>query len=164
MKNVFFLKRVFSLLLLLALALAANAQVLIVEQKQEGSQETKKVSYDLGDNPVLTYSGTNLVVKTNIASAEFPLGKVAKYYFAESDPTGVVTTQGKMGYLFVTEEGVRMVGFEPSIQVKLYTISGQFIQEYKTSEEGSLEINLNGHPQGVYLIQLNTTTIKVIKK
>ena len=103
-------------------------------------------------------------MKTNIASAEFPLGKVARYYFAESDPTGVVTTQGKMGYLFVTEEGVRMLGFEPSLQVKLYTVNGQLIQEYKTSEEGSLEISLNGQPQGLYLIQLNTTTIKVIKK
>ena len=164
MKKEFFFRRAFSSLTLLALAITANAEVLIVEQNQEGSQETKKVSYDLGDKPVLTYSGTNLIVKTNTASAEFRLGKVARYYFAESDPTGVVTTQGKMGYLFVTEEGVRMLGFEPSLQVKLYTVSGQFIQEYRTSEEGSLEISLNGQPQGVYLIQLNTTTIKVIKK
>ena len=57
-----------------------------------------------------------------------------------------------------------MTGFEPSLQVKLYTVSGQFLQEYRTSEEGSLEISLKGQPQGVYLIQLNTTTIKVIKK
>lgn len=164
MKKVFFFRRAFSSLTLLALTMAANAEVLIVEQNKENSQETEKTCYDLGDKPVLTYSGANLVVKTNIASAEFPLGKVAKYYFAESDPTGVVTSQGKMGYLFVTEEGVRMTGFEPSLQVKLYTVSGQFLQEYRTSEEGSLEISLNGQPQGVYLIQLNTTTIKVIKK
>lgn len=164
MKKVFFFRRAFSSLTLLALTMAANAEVLIVEQNKENSQETEKTCYDLGDKPVLTYSEANLVVKTNIASAEFPLGKVAKYYFAESDPTGIVTTQGKMGYLFVTEEGVRMTGFEPSLQVKLYTVSGQFLQEYRTSEEGSLEISLKGQPQGVYLIQLNTTTIKVIKK
>ena len=133
MKKVFFFRRAFSSLTLLALTMAANAEVLIVEQNKENSQETEKTCYDLGDKPVLTYSGANLVVKTNIASAEFPLGKVAKYYFAESDPTGVVTTQGKMGYLFVTEEGVRMTGFEPSLQVKLYTVSGQFLQEYRTS-------------------------------
>ena len=97
MKKVFFFRRVFSSLTLLALTMAANAEVLIVEQNKENSQETEKTCYDLGDKPVLTYSEANLVVKTNIASAEFPLGKVAKYYFAESDPTGVVTTQGKMG-------------------------------------------------------------------
>lgn len=164
MKKVFFFKRAFSSLTLLALALTSNAEMLIVEQNKEGSQETEKVSYDLGDKPVLTYSGTNLVVKTNNASAEFPLGKVARYYFTESDPTGVAATQGEMGHLFVTEEGVRMLGFEPFLQVKLYTVSGQLIREYKTSEEGSLEISLNGQPQGVYLIQLSTTTIKVIKK
>ncbi|MBR4815409.1 MAG: T9SS type A sorting domain-containing protein, partial [Paludibacteraceae bacterium] len=93
-----------------------------------------------------------------------PLGKVARYYFSETDPTGVATAQDGMGYLFVTEEGVRMSGFEPFLPVSLYTVNGQLIQEYKTTEEGSLEISLNGQPQGIYLIKLNTTTIKVIKK
>ena len=165
MKKVFFFKRAFSSLTLLALALAANAEVLIVEQNKENSQKTEKTSYDLGDKPVLTYSGDNLVVKTNNASAEFPLGTVVRYYFAESDPTGVPTTQEEgMGYLFVTEEGIRMSGFEPTLPVSLYTVNGQLIQEYKTTEDGSLEISLNGQPQGIYLIKLNTTTIKVIKK
>lgn len=164
MKKEFFFRRAFSSLTLLALAIAANAEVLIVEQNKEGSQETEKTYYNLGDKPVLTYSGANLVVKTNIASAEFPLGKVARYYFSETDPTGVATAQDGMGYLFVTEEGVRMSGFEPFLPVSLYTVNGQLIQEYKTSEEGSLEISLNGQPQGIYLIKLSTTTIKVIKK
>ncbi|MBR3518864.1 MAG: T9SS type A sorting domain-containing protein [Paludibacteraceae bacterium] len=164
MKKVFFFKRAFSSLTLLALALAANAEVLIVEQNKENSQKTEKTSYDLGDKPVLTYSGDNLVVKTNNASAEFPLGTVVRYYFSETDPTGVAAAQGEMGYLFVTEEGIRMSGFEPSLPVSLYTVNGQLIQEYKTTEEGSLEISLNGQPQGIYLIKLNTTTIKVIKK
>lgn len=165
MKKVFFLRRAFSSLSLLALALAANAEVLIVEHNKENSQLTEKISYDLGDKPILTFSGENLFVKTNIASAEFPIGSVVRYYFAESDPSGLAKAQSEgMGYLYVTEEGVRLVGFEPSVSVSLFAANGQLLQEHKTSAEGSLEISLGGQPQGVYLVKFKTTTIKVIKK
>ena len=63
---------------------SANAENLIIE---ESSGNT--TSYDLGSKPVITYSGDLLVVKTDLANAEFALAQVAKYYF-RAEPTKTI--------------------------------------------------------------------------
>lgn len=162
MKKIFLWKSVLSSLALLATIASANAEVLIVEHAKEATH-AEKVSYDLGDKPVITFSGNNLLVKTDKASAEFPLATVVKYYFAESDPTGLSDATEKLPFIFTTEEGIQMVNCQPNMPVALFSVSGQLIKRYQTDSEGSLEINLSNQSKGVYLIKLSNTTIKVIR-
>lgn len=164
MKKIFFKRNVISSLALLASIATANAEVLIVEQAKDGlPTATQKSSYDLGDKPVITFDGSNLVVKTDQASAEFPLATVVKYYFAESDPTGNHDATEQMDLVYATQEGVQLRYCQPAMPVALYSVSGQLIKEYKTSDEGALEINLSSQSKGIYLIKMNNTTIKVIR-
>lgn len=164
MKQIFLRKSVIASLALFACITTANADVVIVEQAKDGlPTATQKSSYDLGDKPVITFDGSNLVVKTDQASAEFPLATVVKYYFAESDPTGTNTETEQMALVFATEDGVQLLNCQPDMTVALFSVSGQLIKEYRTSNEGSLEINLSSQSKGIYLIKLNNTTIKVIR-
>lgn len=163
MKTNFSRKSTLSSLALLASITTASAEVLIVEQVPQGAVASEKSSYDLGDKPVIAFRDGNLLVESTKASAQFPLASVVKYYFAESSPTQVNDETEVMPFIFTTEEGVQMINARPEMPVALFGVNGQLIKEYKTSAEGSLEINLSNQPQGVYLIKLSNTTIKVIK-
>lgn len=166
MKKTFLLKNVFSsLVLLTCMSTAVHAESLIVEQFKENSQQTEKTSYDLGDKPILTFSGANLVVKTDKASAEFELSKVVKYYFAESVPTSAKEgAETQMSYVYLTEDAIHLRKFEPQLPVYLYTVSGQFILTDQTSSEGALDITLSNLAKDVYIIKINHNTIKFINK
>ncbi len=163
MKTNFFRKSMLSSLALLASVTTASAEVLIVEQALQGAVAVEKSSYDLGDNPVIAFRDGNMLVESIKASAQFPLATVVKYYFAESSPTQVSDETEVMPFIFTTDEGIQMINARPEMPVALFNVNGQLIKEYKTSAEGSLEINLSSQPQGVYLIKLSNTTIKVIK-
>ncbi len=162
MKNKNLWRKWVSSLAFLSLVSAANAEALIVEQRN-GEQQTTKTSYELGDKPVLTFNENRLVVKTNVASAEFEIANVVKYYFAESDLTGQENSDAEMGYVYVTEEGVKIEKFAPFVSVSLFGVTGQLIKTYQTSADGSLEITLSDKAKGIYLVKTNNTTIKVIK-
>ncbi|MBP5422416.1 MAG: T9SS type A sorting domain-containing protein [Paludibacteraceae bacterium] len=166
MKKTFLLKNVFSsLALLTCVSTAVHAESLIVEQFKENSQQTETTSYDLGDKPILTFSGTNLVVKTDRASAEFELSKVVKYYFAESVPTSAKEiSETPMSYVYLTEEAIHLRKFEPQLPVYLYSVSGQLILTKQTSNEGDLDLTLSNLAKDVYIIKINNNTIKFINK
>ena len=69
MKKTFLLKNVFSsLALLTCVSTAVHAESLIVEQFKENSQQTETTSYDLGDKPILTFSGTRKKLYTSGSS------------------------------------------------------------------------------------------------
>ncbi len=159
MRRFSFKRKIAVSLMFFSMLASVNAENLIIE---ESSGNT--TSYDLGSKPVITYSGDFLVVKTDLANAEFALAQVAKYYFRAEPTKNIEPLSETNAYISVTEENFTMKNCQPGSPVNIFTIDGKGVGNYQVASDGSLEISLSNLPQGIYIIKTNSANIKFIRK
>ncbi|MBO4333700.1 MAG: hypothetical protein J5875_11125 [Paludibacteraceae bacterium] len=137
----------------------AMAEVLVVENKQG-----EKQYYELGDSPVITYSGTKLQVNTDKASAEFNIPEVEKYYFLKEQTASKLIEDGDKAVVWTTGEklSIRNGGVNQTVQV--FNAQGKLTSTHKTDSQGALDLDLGQSGKGVVLIKISSTTVKLIIK
>ena len=135
----------------------ATAEVLVVEDKQG-----EKQYYELGDAPVITYSGAKLLVNTDKASAEFNIPEVEKYYFLKELTASKLIEDGDKAVVWTTGEklSIRNGGVNQTVQV--FNAQGKLTSTHKTDSQGALDLDLGQSGKGVVLIKISSTTVKLI--
>lgn len=137
----------------------ATAEVLVVE-----NEEGDKQYYELGDAPVITYSGAKLQVNTNKASAEFSIPNVEKYYFLKEVTASKLVEDGDKPVVWTSDDRVFFRNGKPDQTVQVYNVDGKLTGTYKTDAQGSLDIDLRQTGRGIILVKINTTTLKLIRQ
>lgn len=139
--------------------LAANGEALVIEGK-----DGMKSVYNLGDNPILTYEGSQMKVKASNAEAQFELMEIERCYFsAEATGTDALQDLSNMTVL-ASESGLQIKNSQPGSVVNVYTANGKQLATHRTDQAGNLTLDLSKAPSGVLLVKIETTTIKLIKK
>ena len=120
------------------------------------------VGYVFMDQPVWTFEGDNLVISTVGGSVQYPMSDVAKVFFRDVTPTGLLELDVDE-MIRVIPDGVELTGFAANTVVTIHNLQGQQLGAYRTSQSGSLTISLADREQGIYLIHANKSTIKIKK-
>ena len=120
------------------------------------------VGYVFMDQPVWTFEGDNLVISTVGGSVQYPMSDVAKVFFGDVTPTGLLELDVDE-MIRVIPDGVELTGFAANTVVTIHNLQGQQLGVYRTSQSGSLNISLADREQGIYLIHANKSTIKIKK-
>lgn len=152
------MKKFFLSLTLVFASLAAWAEAGFYVEDSQGVL----VGYVFMDQPVWTFEGDNLVISTVGGSVEYPMSYVAKIFFGDTTPTGLLELDiDEM--IRVIPDGVELSGFAANTLVTIHNLQGQQLGAYRTSQSGSLNISLAEREQGIYLIHANKSTIKIKK-
>ena len=120
------------------------------------------VGYVFMDQPVWTFEGDNLVISTVGGTVQYPMSNVAKVFFGDVTPTGLLELDVDE-MIRVIPDGVELTGFAANTLVTIHNLQGQQLGAYRTSQSGSLTISLADREQGIYLIHANKSTIKIKK-
>ena len=120
------------------------------------------VGYVFMDQPVWTFEGDNLVISTVGGTVQYPMSDVAKVFFRDVTPTGLLELDVDE-MIRVIPDGVELTGFAANTVVTIHNLQGQQLGAYRTSQSGSLTISLADREQGIYLIHANKSTIKIKK-
>ena len=120
------------------------------------------VGYVFMDQPVWTFEGDNLVISTVGGTVQYPMSDVAKVFFGDVTPTGLLELDVDE-MIRVIPDGVELTGFAANTVVTIHNLQGQQLSAYRTSQSGSLTISLADREQGIYLIHANKSTIKIKK-
>lgn len=149
---------IIALLLALFNSESAQAQRLVILQK-DGS----KVSYDLDELPVTTFTTTDLVITTKTATINYPLSTIHRYTF-EGVPEGI--DDEKVGGINVFHNGDNIIvkGLPYGKTVGVYSVDG--IQLMTKRSDGSKQTTLSHSqlPAGVYIIKADNITYKFTKR
>lgn len=117
----------------------------------------------LSDEPKLTFSLSELTVKTEKTSFTVPLDNLVKFGFESStSAVGNVAADGGIDY---TLDGDRLFvkGLSAGARVELFRIDGvRMFEKTNRAENGSLEISVGTFSPGVYLLKMNDTTAKIV--
>jgi hypothetical protein len=124
-----------------------------------------KVSYDLADVPVTTFSGSKLIIQTNKVTIPYERKDVLRYTYEDTEETGIDLSPGERR-VEINREGDEIIfrGLQVGGIASIYAVNGILIEQRKVTDNLPLTISLKNRPNGVYIVKAGTETIKVMKR
>jgi hypothetical protein len=136
--------------------MATDEQYLIINKKEGG-----EISYVLSKDMKISYNGDTLIMNAKDVTVEYPVYDIAQIYF-KTIPTGISNNGlDNNEVITATNNEVVFKGFETSLPVYIYSLSGILIKEYKIDKDGELSISLRGQSQGFYIIRAGLSILKI---
>ena len=154
-------RRVFLLLFLLhGFALGMMAQNAVEIYQVDGKVST----FAFSEKPVVTYSGSDLVMTTTKTVVRYPIYLLKKISFdVELDDADVVKDV-KADEQFSFRGGtITVLGGEPNSQVYIFNIQGMKAGQYKLDDQGNATIPVSGLVTGIYVLKTKRFTFKFRK-
>ena len=157
MKLKTFLKTIV-LLFVLFWSESVQAQRLVVLQK-DGS----KVSYDLDELPITTFTKEDLVITTKTTQISYPMATIYRYTY-EDVPEGV--NDVKNGGISISHDGDNIVvnGLGNGRSVTVYSVDGIQLLEKRSDGSKRTILSHSKLPAGVYVIKADNITYKFTKR
>ena len=157
------MKKILSVFFGLAfLAVPVMAQSTLTFHLKDGQQ----FSYGLDEKPVITYVDNDLVLNTTRTEVRFPLASLSGFTFTD-DETGVNTVKkddSLKPVLNLDNHVISITGAKTGIKVTVTGSDGKVLGTYKTDEEGSVTFSIADLPDGIYIINSENLTCKIMKK
>ena len=153
--------RVFLLLFLLhSFALGMMAQNAVEIYQIDG----KVTTFAFSEKPVVTYSGSDLVMTTTKTTVQYPIYLLKKISFdVELDDADVVKDV-KADEQFSFRGGtITVMGGEPNSQVYIFNIQGMKAGQYKLDDQGNASIPVSGLASGIYVLKTKRFSFKFRK-
>lgn len=124
-----------------------------------------KVSYDLIDAPVTTFSGTKLMIQTNKVTASYERQDVLRYTYEDLGETGIGLLPGERR-VEMNREGdeITFRGLQVGSTTRIYAVNGILVEQCTVTDGQPFTVSLKNRPNGVYIVKAGTETIKVMKR
>ena len=137
-------------------AVAANAmrQVLVVTTKDAG-----KVMYYLDDKPVITFTDTEVVLKTDQTTVSYPVEEHVNMFITEYDPTNITCIEGVKAAFSIANDRIHVSNAAPGTAVTVYTIDGRLVQKAAINEQGNATISVT--TENVYIVRVGKFATKI---
>ena len=148
--NILFMKRLLSLLGAVLLAEPVFSQNTLTIHQKDG----KQFCFGFVDKPVITYTETDLVLKTTNTEVQYPLSSLAKFTFTDIEDAVISTKDdGKSAQLQLDNYVVSITGAKAGINVTVISSDGKTVGNYKTEADGKATFSIADLSQGIYIIK-----------
>lgn len=156
------MRRILSLLCALLLAVPLFSQNTLTVHQKDG----QKFSFGFEEKPLVTFTETELVVKTSKIELRYALSRFSKFTFDDipSSVGKVAVDVADKASITLDEYIVSISGAKADIEVRLIASDGKTLQIHKTDPDGSVSFSIYDLPDGTYIIASESLTCKIIKK
>ena len=128
--------------------------------------DTKKHSYSLEDNPVISFDNDILIIKTDKIELSYPISDIVKYYFIKEDDTSISSVNGganNIHFNYTNTDFLLIEGIANKDKVEVYEINGRTCHVDIIRNNNSVTVEIKPLPQGVYLVKVNNHSFKLIR-
>lgn len=135
-------------------------------------KDGSRYAYALEEHPVISYSDGDLLLDTHTQRVVYSADEVHKFTFSLSDiscegeiPPATAVTSLKYQQQFRLQQGdMYFCGCRAGSYISIYTLDGKLLQTVVADANGNAHIVTGTYPAGVYVIQTETITHKIIKR
>ena len=156
------MKKTLILIILFVWSIGNIAQT-VTQQLVVWQKSGEKVYFDLAEEPVTTFEGSQLVIKTTKTTVFYQLENVLRYTY-EGIKSGVDLMPGERSVSISREaDVVTFYNLPQGTTVSLYSANGMLIEQ-QTTDGQSHTLSVKNRPSGVYLVKAGNETIKLLKQ
>lgn len=157
------IKTLFLTLAVMLLASMTSISVSAANRVIVSDKDGNNTYFALSDKPTVTFTSTAMVLTAGSQRIEYPLTDFRAFAFADQ-PTGIGTLDAESNNaVFSFGNSLKGEGLKVGSQVAVYTINGQLVGRATVSQNGSVEIPLDGQT-GVFVVKSLSKTFKFIRK
>lgn len=147
--------RILTLLLLFAtVSYADNAQIVI---KQKSGSETV---LELSTHPVITFSGEDMVVTTDLTTFSIPLDFIDNYVVSD----GTTAIEQLTAEPQFSDSRIMFNGLAAGTPVYVYSMDGRLVTKMTADQTSRAVVSLQDLPKGVYIVSAGNNKMKVMNK
>jgi hypothetical protein len=124
-----------------------------------------KVVYELADVPITTFSGSQLIIRTNKVTIPYERKNVLRYTYEDVVTKGIELMPGERR-VEMNRDGdeITFRGLVVGSTASIYAVNGTLVEQRKVTDKQPLTLSLKNRPNGVYIVKAGTETIKVMKR
>ena len=152
------MRNLLSLLGAALLAVPVSGQDLLRIHQKDGQY----VDFLFEDEPAVYYREDYLVINTAITEVQYPFESVAKFTFTDvATKTEVI----KETPAFTLDNyAISITGAKAQVKVTVISSDGKPVETYKIDADGNAVFSISALPAGMYIINSENLTFKVLKK
>lgn len=131
----------------------------IVIEKLDGSI----VKYSFKQNPIITFNDTDLYITADGFTCSFPFNSLNRYYFSGNESSLGPNFSYPINLIF-DGNNLQISANKENENVRVFSLEGKLLVSGKTDKNGTIVINFEEIPAGVYVIEYMNTSTKIVKK
>lgn len=152
-------RHLLTFLMLFFASMTMYGQNAVAVYQQDGT--VAKFGFD--EKPVVTYSGSDLVLTTTKTTVSYPIYLLKKIAFDEDwDATDVKAPTKDATFRF-RDGSIVISGGEPGTKAYLYNIKGVKVGEYRLDDRGCATIPTQGLGKELHIVKTKTVSFKFKK-
>lgn len=128
------------------------------------SKDGTKIAYALTDKPKITFTDSNLVVSVNGLTANYSLVNLFGVTYSESDATNISSVKDDFPFFYMNGDKLMFHKVKREMALFLYKIDGSLVLKKRISKDSDTIVSLSPIESGIYVLQINGTAFKIIKR
>lgn len=157
------MKRKLTILLSLLLTFSADASE-PVKNLAVWTKDGTKVVYSLSENPKITFTETDLLITTNGVEITYSLENMARFVYEKSDATGLTDLCTDETPFNFNGEYLLFPSLKANSIVSIYNLNGTLAFKKGVTTAGEYAFSLSNLGRGVYIVNVNGLTYKIVKR
>lgn len=126
----------------------------------------RRDAYALSEHPGVRYMNGELLITTSLQQMAYPVEAVWKFTLADTDNppvTSLPTVEYNAG-MDMRGGDILFTGCPPGSKINVFTADGRIFATQTADADGEAVLQTADYPSGVYIIQSETITYKIIKR
>lgn len=123
-----------------------------------------KVAYALAEKPKVTFTETDLVITTNGVEVNYLLENMARFTYEKSSETGITDLKKGKTSFKLNGESLLFPSLKANSSVSIYSANGTLVFKQTVRQDGEYSFPISNLNTGVYLININDLTYKIVKR
>ncbi len=127
------------------------------------TKDNVKHLFMLDEKPEITFSGSELTVKSEKTTAAFSLSDVLRFTYQKEDEAGINELQADEVALDYVNGTLIISNLKAGESVGVFALDGKQVQKLTARRAGTFRISLSAIPSGVYIVKAGVTSYKITK-
>ena len=141
-------------------AIADEPKTLLVVWAKDGTQ----VAYALAEKPKVTFTETDLVITANGVEVNYTLENMARFTYEDNTATVITNLQTDESPFKLTGESLLFPALKANSTVSVYSLNGTLVFKKTIRQNGEYAFPLSNLNAGVYMVNVNGLTYKIMKR
>lgn len=129
------------------------------------AKDGTKVAYALAEKPKVTFTETDLVITAKGVEVNYSLENMARFTYEEDNTTTAITNlQTGESPFKLNGESLLFPTLKANSTVSVYSLNGALVFKKTVSQNGEYAFSLSNLNAGVYIVNVNGLTYKIVKR
>lgn len=141
-------------------AMADEPKTQLVVWAKDGTQ----VAYALAEKPKVTFTETDLVITANGVEVNYKLENMARFTYEDNTSTAITNLQTDESTFKLDGESLLFPALKANSTVSVYSLNGTLVFRKTVRQNGEYAFPLSNLNAGIYMINVNGLTYKILKR